>query len=69
MVDLNKITTLIKNDERTLYAIAKDAGVDYALVHRLVNGKVKKDVWMGTAFKLADALGVDVNEFRSEKSD
>lgn len=62
-----KIVELINKDERSLYKIAKDAGVDYALLHRLVNGKVKKNIWMDTAFKLADTLGVDVNEFREEK--
>lgn len=61
-----KINELIKNDSRSLYKLAKDAGVDYALLHRLTNGKVKKNIWLDTAFKLADALGVDINEFREE---
>lgn len=61
---INRIVKLIKEDPRTLYQLAKDAKVDYALLHRLVNGKVKKNIWLDTAFKLADALGVDINEFR-----
>ena len=64
MCSIEKIKTLIGKDERSLYRLAKDAGVDYALLHRLVSGKVKKNIWLDTAFKLADALGVDVNEFR-----
>lgn len=61
---VENIVKLIDKDERSLYQLAKDAGVDYALLHRLVNGKVKKNIWLDTAFKLADALGVDVNDFR-----
>lgn len=61
---ISKIVKLINNDTRSLYQLAKDADVDYALLHRLVNGKVKKNIWLDTAFKLADALNVDVNEFR-----
>ncbi|MGX7178833.1 helix-turn-helix domain-containing protein [Facklamia hominis] len=67
MVDISKIQQLISEDSRSLYQIAKDADLDYALLHRLVNGKVKKNVWLDTAFKLADVLGVDVNEFRKEE--
>lgn len=61
---ISRIVELIKNDSRTLYQLSKDSGIDYALLHRLVNGKVKKNIWLDTAFKLADALKVDVNEFR-----
>ena len=61
---ITKIVELINNDTRSLYQLAKDAEVDYSLLHRLVNGKVKKNIWLDTAFKLADALGVDINEFR-----
>ena len=66
MVDISKIQQLISEDPRSLYQIAKDADLDYALIHRLIKGKVKKNIWLGTAFKLADVLGVDVNEFRKE---
>ncbi len=61
---MKKIIYYIEKDERTLYQLAKDANVDYALLHRIVNGKTKKNIWLDTAFKLADALGVDVNDFR-----
>lgn len=66
---IKNIIKIIKKDSRTLYQLAKDAGVDYALIHRLVNGKVKKNIWLDTAFKLADALGVDINEFREDEED
>lgn len=63
---MERIIELISKDNRSLYKIAKDAGVDYALLHRIVTRKTKKHIWLDTAFKLADALGVDVNEFRKE---
>lgn len=66
---IDEIVKLINSDDRTMYQLAKEAGVDYALIHRLVNGKVKKNIWLDTAFKLADALGVDINEFREEIND
>lgn len=66
MVDISKIQQLIGEDPRSLYQIAKDADLDYALLHRLIKGKVKKNIWLETAFKLADALGVDINEFRED---
>ena len=66
MINIKKIIQLINNDSRSLYQIAKDAGIDYALIHRIMSGKTKKNIWLDTAFKLADALGVDVNEFREE---
>lgn len=64
---IEKIKILISKDERSLYQLAKDSELDYALLHRIVNGKVKKNIWLDTAFKLADTLGVDINEFREKK--
>lgn len=66
MVDIDKIIFLIEKDGRTLYRLSKDGGLDYALLHRLVNGKVKSTIRLDTAFKLADVLGVEVNEFRKK---
>lgn len=63
---LKKIIQLIEKDERSTYRLAKDAEVDYAILHRLVNGKVKKNIWLDTAFKLADALDIDINQFRND---
>lgn len=61
---LSKLTELIKKDKRSLYRLAKDSGVEYSLIHNIVNSKNKHSIRLDTAFKLADALGVDVNEFR-----
>lgn len=61
---MKRLIDLINKDERNLYQLSKDADVNYALIHRIMSGKTKKNIWLDTAFKLADALGVDVNEFR-----
>lgn len=37
-------------------------------LYRLLSGE-REDVLLSTAFKLADVLGVDFNEFREEKKD
>lgn len=34
-------------------------------LYRFLSGK-RKEVYLSTAFNLADTLGVDVNEFREE---
>lgn len=61
---LSKLTELIKKDKRSLYRLSKDSGVEYSLIHNIVHNKEKKSIRLDTAFKLADALGVDVNEFK-----
>ena len=63
---LDKIKSLIIKDGRSLYAIAKEADLDYSLIHNICSGRTKKTIRLDTAFKLADGLGVDVNEFRKE---
>lgn len=62
---LEKIKNLIKADNRTLYRLSKDSGLEYSLLHNLINNN-KKGIRLDTAFKLADALGVDVNAFRDK---
>ena len=58
-----KITELLDKSNMKPYTLSRKAGVDAAMIYRLVEGN-QKDVLLSTAFKLADALGVDVNEFR-----
>lgn len=41
----------------TLYRIAKDAPVSYAILHTFVNGK--RDIRLGTADKIARAVGLE----------
>lgn len=49
----------------TAYEVAKRAGLTRQAIYAIRDGR-KKDITLTTAFKLADALGIDVNEFRKE---
>lgn len=60
-----KIETLIEKSGKTKYQISKETGIERATLTRLVKGE-NKDLMLSRAFKLADALGVDVNEFRKD---
>lgn len=61
-----KIRQLLDKKKMTPYALAMKAGVDPAMVYKLIKGK-QSDILLSTAFKLADALEVDINELREEK--
>lgn len=55
----------MKEKGLTPFKLGKKAGVDHAMIYKLLQGK-QKDLMLSTAFKLADALNVDINEFREE---
>lgn len=57
IVDLNGVNP---------HQLSKKMEVSPTQVHKILTGK-SKDMKLSTAFKLADALGVDINEFREEK--
>lgn len=48
---------------KTLYWLANQIGVSRQYIYHLKN---QKDIQLSTAFKIADALEIDVNEFRKE---
>lgn len=61
----NKIKQLIKESGKSTRQICIEAGFDTGAMSRIINGK-NKDIKLSNAFKLADALGVDINEFRKD---
>lgn len=63
-----KLKQLIELSGKSINAIQVEADMKAGALYRLLSGK-HKDVTLSTAFKLADALGVDINEFREEKND
>lgn len=63
---MKKISQLLDRKNISPYALAIKAGVDPAMIYKLISGK-QPDVLLSTAFKLADALEVDINEFREER--
>lgn len=62
---MNKLRKLLEEKGISPYRLGRMAGVDHAAIYKLIQGK-QKDILLSTAFKLADALAVDINEFREE---
>ena len=64
---MKNVSQLLDEKNMTPYALAMKAGVDPAMIYKLMTGK-QTDVLLSTAFKLADALEVDINELRERES-
>lgn len=62
------IKNLIKNTGLTKRQIALKANISPQNLYNFLNGKLSS-MDVNTAFKLADALGVDINEFREDEED
>ena len=61
MTDLIRRT--IKTDGRSLYRLAIDTNLPYQTIHRFARGK-REDLVMGTAWRLCDALGLELRPKR-----
>ena len=66
MLDRNIIKKIIVNSGLTKRQVALKAGINVQNLYNFLNGRLKS-MDVNTAFKLADALDVDINEFREEK--
>lgn len=64
-MNTKKIKELIDNSKLTRHQIAQRVGVNHSVIYKIYDGTTK-EIKISTAFKLADALGVDINEFREE---
>lgn len=62
---MKQIIKLINESTKSRYQISKETGIPAATLSRIVHGK-QKNIELRNAFKLADSLGVDINEFRKE---
>ena len=63
---MKQIIKLINESTKSIYQISKETGIAASNLSRIVHGK-QLNITLDTAFKLADSLGVDINEFREEK--
>ena len=68
MIKREVIKNLIDKSGSTKRQIALKAGIKSQNLYNFLNGKLKS-MDVNTAFKLADALGVDINEFREDQED
>ena len=59
------IRAAIERDSRSLYRLAKDSGVDYAVLHRFANAE--RDLNLRTADRLCRALGLELRPARRKR--
>ena len=65
MLDRNIIKKIIVNSGLTKRQVALKAGINVQNLYNFLNGRLES-MDVNTAFKLADALDVDINKFREE---
>ncbi len=56
---MDKLRDAVNRDPRTLYAIARDGGIRYGVLHRAANA-TRADVTTATAEELAAAVGLKI---------
>lgn len=66
MINKTKLQHIVSDSNKSLNQLGKEIGVSHTTLTRIVNGD-QEDMKLSTAFKLADALGVDINEFREDE--
>ncbi len=54
---MQRMRTAIKRDPRSLYQLARDADMGYAILHRIATGQ-RSNMTVQTAERLADLLGM-----------
>lgn len=66
MINKIKLQHIVSDSDKTLNQLGKEIGVSHTTLTRIVNGD-QEDMKFSTACNLADALGVDINEFREDE--
>ncbi|MHA3226104.1 helix-turn-helix domain-containing protein [Globicatella sulfidifaciens] len=64
-MNVKKLNELVGQSGKTIRQIQIEADLNSGQLYRILSG-VTKDITLTTAFKIADALDVDVNIFRKE---
>lgn len=65
---MKKIIKIINQNKDSQSELARKTGISHVAIYNIRTGK-SKDISLSTAFKLADVLGVDINEFREDGED
>lgn len=68
MINKIKLQHIVSSSNKSLNQLGKEIGVSHTTLTRIVNGD-QEDMKFSTACNLADALGVDINEFREDEKD
>ena len=56
---MHKMRTAIERDSRSLYQLARDAGMGYGVLHRIATGQ-RSNMTIATAERLAKVLGLRI---------
>lgn len=64
-MNVKKLNELVEQSGKTIRQIQIEADLNSGQLYRILSG-VTKDITLTTAFKIADALDVDVNIFRKD---
>lgn len=62
MYNLNEI---VNKSGLTPHGVAKKAGIDHTVIYKILSGE-RKDIYLSSAIKIADALEISLDEFRKE---
>ena len=62
----DKIQKQLDKGNKTAYWLSKKTGISESMIYALRKGSTK-EISFNKVIKIADALGVDINEFREEK--
>ena len=66
-MNVKKLNELVEQSGKTIRQIQIEADLNSGQLYRILSG-VTKDITLTTAFKIADALDVDVNIFRKDET-
>ncbi|HFI0682621.1 TPA: helix-turn-helix domain-containing protein [Streptococcus suis] len=66
-MNVERLKKLIDQSEKSIHQIQVEAELNSGQLYRILNG-TNKTLTFETAEKLADALGVSLDEFRKEES-
>lgn len=64
-INIQLIKDKLKESNMTINKLAKGSGLGYATCHDMVSGK-KSDIKLSTAYKIAKALNISLDEFIKE---
>lgn len=64
-ININKLKEYVDNSGMTVHEIQVKANLKSGQLYRILKG-INKDINLSTAFKIADALNIDINELRGE---
>ena len=61
----DELRKAIRDSGQSLYAIAKGTGVHYGIIYRFTKGQ--RDIYLGTASKVADYLRLGLAEIKRHR--